>query len=504
MAAYDDIVIGSGAGGAVVAARLSEDPDRRVLLLEAGPDYPTIEELPADLRGPWISLFDHDWGFAAAAHEDRQLPYPRGKAVGGSTAVNGTVAMRGTPADFDAWAALGNDQWIFEQVAPYYRRLEHVAGGDPGVHGTSGPIWIEPARPTVWRPIARAYVDALRAMGYPVVADHDDPATIGVGPVAHNVRDGVRISSSIGYLGPARGRRNLTIRPGALVNRVLLDDHRATGVELATGGAPEVISGDRVTVAAGSIGTPAVLMRSGIGPARDLERLGIPVVLDASGVGQNLMDHCAVFVPALAAPGIDQDPAEYFEFYLRSGDLYLALLPLYSRLTLETFLGAPDSPPVIAIAPGVAHPRSRGSVALTGADPTAAPRITLNFLEHADDRRTLLDGVRLAWDVLHSPELAPLVSKVLPPVSEIIDSEEELTEWMSGSCGSGWHPVGTARMGAAGDAGAVVDQHGRLHGMDGLRVADASVMPLIVSAPTNLTCMMIGERIAEWMRTEGD
>jgi choline dehydrogenase len=502
--AFNEIIIGSGAGGAVVAARLSEDPDRSVLLLEAGPDYPTVEQLPEDLRNPWISLVEHDWGFHATAEGARLLPYPRGKAVGGSTAVNGTVAMRGAPADFEAWAALGNDEWTYDRVAPYYRRLEQIAGADPDVHGTSGPIWVQPARPQVWQPIARAYVDALRAMGYPVVADHNDPAGTGVGPVAHNVRDGVRISTSIGYLLPARGRPNLTIRSDALVNRILLANGRAVGVELVSDGRLEQIAGDRVTLAAGAIGTPAVLTRSGIGPVQELDAFDIPVVLDVGGVGHNLIDHCAVFVTALAAPDIDQDPSEYFEFYLRSGDFYLALLPLYSALTLGTFIGAPDSPPVIAIAPGVALPRSRGSVALASTDATIAPRISLNFLEHPDDRKTLLDGVRLAWDVLHSPELAPLVSKVLPPVSEIIDSDGALTDWMLGACGSGWHPVGTARMGPDSDAGAVVDQHGRLRGIEHLRVADASVMPLTVSAPTNLTCMMIGERVAEWMRTEPD
>jgi choline dehydrogenase len=400
--------------------------------------------------------------------------------------------------------SLGNDEWTFERVAPYYRKLEQVAGGDPEVHGTSGPIWVQPPRPDVWQAIACGYVDALKAMGYSVVSDHNDPARTGVGPVSHNVRDGVRISSSIGYLHPARSRPNLTIRSGALVNRVLIEHGRAGGVELLTPGGVEEIRGDRVTVAAGSIGTPALLMRSGVGPAAPLDALGIPVAVDAPGVGQNLIDHCAVFVPALAAPGIEQDPDLYFELYLREADFYLALLPLYSPLTLGTFIGVPDSPPVIAIAPGVALPRSRGSVELASTDAAAAPRITLNFLDHPDDRRTMLHGIRLAWEVLHSPELGPLVSKVLPPVSEIIDSDEALTDWMLGACGSGWHPVGTARMGPEDDPGAVVDQHGRLRGVDRLRVVDASVMPHTVSAPTNLTCMMIGERMAEWMRAEGD
>jgi choline dehydrogenase len=501
---YDEIIIGSGAGGAVLAGRLSEDPDRSVLLLEAGPDYAGVDELPDDLRNTWISLVDHDWGFVAKAVGDRDLPYPRGRAIGGSTSVNGTVAMRGSPADFEAWVAIGNDEWSFERVEPYYRKLEQVAGGDPRVHGVSGPIWVQPARPQVWQPIGRAYVAALGAMGYPVVTDHHDPAQTGVGPIPHNVRDGVRISSAIGYLFPVRARPNLTIRSATLVDRVLITDGRATGVSVASAGEPEEIHGGRVTVAAGSIGTPPLLMRSGIGPAAQLEAHGIGVRVDAAGVGSNLIDHCAVFVTALAAAGIDQDPDEYFEFYLRTGALYLALLPLFSPLTLGTFIGDADSPPVIAIAPGVALPRSRGSLRLAGVDPQAAPLITLNFLQDPDDQKIMLDGIRLAWEVLHSPELGPLVSKVLPPVSEIIDSDDALLDWARATCGSGWHPVGTARMGSDGDPDAVVDQHGRVRGVERLRVADASIMPLTVSVPTNLTCMMMGERIAEWMRAESD
>jgi len=270
------------------------------------------------------------------------------------------------------------------------------------------------------------------------------------------------------------------------------------------GGRVEEIHGERVTLAAGSLYAGDLDALRGSGRPAELSDHGVEVRYDVAGVGQNLIDHCATFVTAEAAAGIEQNPDEYFEFYLRAGDLYLALLPLYSPRVRSGHSSRSR------FAAGHRHrtrrrrPRSRGTVRLAGTSAAAAPLITLNFLEHPDDQRIMLDGIRLAWEVLHSPELGPLVTKVLPPVSEIIDSDEALVDWAQSTSGSGWHPVGTARMGPDTDRGAVVDQHGRLRGVDHLRVADASVMPLTVSVPTNLTCMMIGERIAEWMRTESD
>jgi choline dehydrogenase len=265
-----------------------------------------------------------------------------------------------------------------------------------------------------------------------------------------------------------------------------------------------VIGGRRVSLAAGAIGSPAILTRSGIGPAPALRALGIEVVVDAAGVGQNLTDHCAVFITAPAAGAVRQNPAEYFEFYLRDGAAYLALLTLFNQRALGVFYGDPGSPPVVAIAPGLGRPRSRGTVELASVDPAAAPRISLNFLSDPEDPKTLMDAVRLAWQVMHSPEFEPMIGRPLPPVPDIIDDDAALLAWMQDTCGTGFHPVGTCRMGPDGDAEAVVDQYGRVRGVAGLRIADASIMPDIVSAPVNLTCIMIGERIAEWLRTRDD
>ena len=265
---YDDIVIGAGSAGAVIAARLSEDPERQVLLIEAGPDYSRIEDLPDDLVKPWISWVDHDWGFRGTARQGRDFPMYRGKVMGGTSAINGAIALRGVPADFDAWVELGCDQWSYEDVLPWYRKLESdPEGGD--FHGTNGPVPIERSPKAAWQPTHRAFYDACREQGFDDVWDHNRPEATGVGPWPRNKRDGLRISTNIAYLMNIRDRKNLTIRHGVMVDRVRLEHGRATGVVLADG---SVVEARRVCISAGAIVTPAILLRSGIGPARNSHR----------------------------------------------------------------------------------------------------------------------------------------------------------------------------------------------------------------------------------------
>lgn len=497
---YDEIIVGSGAG-AIVAARLSEDPDRTVLLIEAGPDYGSTDDQPVDLKDPFVSFVGHDWGYTATANGDRVMPYPRGRTLGGSTAVNAAVAMRPTVEDLDMWVAGGTPEWSYEAVLPYFKRLETHLGGDPEVHGADGPILIKNYPREEWQTISVAFAEALHGRGVDIVEDHNDPRQVGVGPISHNVKGGIRQSTAVAYLDPVRSRPNLTILGRHLVDRVLFDGDRAVGVECVAPDGGTLFSGNRITLAAGAIGTPAILQRSGIGDASELSALGIPVVADSPGVGRHLKDHLSVFIASVAQRGIEQDPDNYFAFYKRGGGPhFLALLALYSERALGSFFGDPSADPIIAIAAGLAHPKSTGTLTITSVDPTVAPSITLNFLLDPADRAAIRAGVREAWAVLNGAEMSPLIKEVAPEIAAVVDDDDELDAFAIAMCGTGFHPVGTARMGAVPGPDVVTDQSGRVFGVKGLRVADASLCPDLVSAPTNLTALMIGERIADLMK----
>lgn len=501
---FDVIVVGAGSSGSVVAARASEDPNRRVLLIEAGPDYPDLAATPRDLvNGHNNSYRDHDWGLQYEPTAGRRMPFPRGRVVGGSSAVNTGIALRGLHEDYDEWADLGNPEWAWECVLPAFKRLERdLDYGDADYHGDAGPISIRRYAPDELLIQHEAFLETARDLGYPDCPDANDPWSWGAGPQPMNKLGRVRISCAVGYLAPARIRPNLTIRPHTLVRRLMSQGGRCTGVEVENAdGTIEHIHAPLVVLSAGAIMTPAILLRSGLGPRAELESLGIDVVADLAGVGANLSDH-----PALAIACEVRDPT-IIDFDKPLIQTILRYTSANSdkrndlQIELLSFAGRPTEPPRFAIAAVLEHQHGRGELHLSSADPQQPPRVDNRFCEDERDCRRLSGCFRDAFAFTRVGPLADLIERVAFPDPARPMGDEALAGLCRRYAGSGFHPCGTARMGPSGDAGAVVDQHGCCHALDGLVVADASIMPGVPRANTNLTCIMIGEMIGEWLRT---
>jgi choline dehydrogenase len=497
----DVVVVGAGSSGAVVAARASEDPDRTVLLVEAGPDYPDLEGLPGDLRhGGDNSYVDHDWGLAYAPTSGRSHPLPRGRVTGGSSAVNTCIFLRGVPEDYDEWTAAGNPEWAWEKVLPAFVRLERdLDFGDAPYHGDAGPMPVRRHPPAELVPLQAAWLATAAELGYPDCPDHNAPGAWGAGPQPMNKLGGLRISTATAYLAPARVRPNLTIRACTTTRRVLVRGRHATGVEVVdSAGEVTEIGARLVVLATGAVHTPGLLVRSGIGQQSELDRLGIDAVAVVPGVGANLCDH-----PALAVLCVPTEPA----LADRSQPIIQTILRYSSPgsedgldLQIEqlSFAGRAGQFGVAAVLEKV---RGTGYVRQTSADPASAPVIEARFCEDADDAARLAAAFADALRFVQDGPLAAMVEAIaFPRAHETLD-HDGLVGLVQRFAGSGYHPCGTARMGPAGDPGAVVDQYGRCHAVDGLVVADASIMPAVPRANTNPSAILIGERIGEWLRT---
>lgn len=523
----DIVVVGAGSAGSALAARLSEDPAVRVLLLEAGgPDGTPLFAVP----GGQVFVRDWDryaWRYGCApdpSRHQRADEWRRGRILGGSSTINGLIWAIGLPSDYDGWARAGLPGWGWSDVAPWFRRIERYADASTAERGRDGPVAVERFRSP--HALVPDLLAAFAAAGVPVVDDINAAADAAVGLVQTNQRHGLRQSASVAYLGPVRGRPNLTVWTGCRVDRVLFDGRRATGLALhREGRACRVAARREVVVCAGAIASPLLLMRSGIGPGGLLQSLGLPVLVDAPDVGRHLQEHPELYIEyevdrptytrhrrwlpmagiglqwALSRSGPATSPGSHLLGYAHSGratdgppDLLLFAGP-WGRL--EDALAFNRGTPVFSLSPSVARPRSRGVVQATGPRADDPPHILPNLLADDEDLRTLMAGVRLLDRVARSDPFARHVRRRLTPAFRLHD-DTALERFVRDDASICYHACGTCRMGP--DDRAVVDAELRVRGVHGLRVADTSVMPAIPSGNLNAPAIMIGERAADFIR----
>lgn len=532
MDSFDYVIVGSGAAGAILAARLGEDPGVTVCVLEAGPrDWHPYLHLPVG----FIKVLFHprlSWPFSSEPTHwtgGRRVPLPQGRVAGGSTSINGLVYNRGQPEDYDAWAAQGNPGWSFAELLPYFMRSERRIGpGDDSLRGRSGPV---PVTDIDWKhPVCEAFLrGAVQELGLPRNPDYNGRSQAGVGYFQRTIRHGLRMGTAPTFLSPAVRRGNVVLRSQSQATAITFDGRRATGVRYwRDGRAQQVRARREVIVCAGTINTPRLLQLSGIGPAEALQALGIGVRHDLPGVGQHLKDHFSVRLVARARDTVTINELArpprlwgqaarwlagqssilalspslvHFFWQSRSGlarpDLQGVFTPASYR---AGYVGMLDDYPGMTCGVWQHRPRSSGWVRLASRDPFAAPLVQPNYLAHEDDRRVLLDGVRLARCLLQTRALAPFVAAETLPGPQV-QRDDELLDYVRRVGVSSYHLNGTARMGPADDRLAVVDAQLRVHGLAGLRVADASVMPDIPSANTCAAAMMIGEKAADLVRS---
>ncbi len=494
-------MVGSGSAGAIIAARMTERSENQVLLVEAGPDYPELKQLPGDLiDGTRNSMHKHDWGYQHhPAPNGLMLPMPRGRVVGGSSAVNTCIALRGHPADYEEWAALGLPDWSWDKCLPAFKRLEDDRDFRNEWHGQGGPIPVRRHTAAELIPWQSGFMEACRQAGLPECDDSNDPTKTGYGPHAMNKINGVRMSASRGYLtAEVRARPNFSLVADTLVHRVVLTNRRVTGIEVERFGERKVLPCKRVVLSAGALATPGILLRSGIGPRADVERLGATLVAEVPAVGSRLLDHpgaALFFWPRRGYSARGPIVQTVYRFTSKG-----STVPNDMQIQPGSFAPLPKvTLPLFTIAICVGKPYGAGTLRYRSADPRAPVDIESNFFVDARDRAMVMEALTIAVELARSKSIRQMGWHFWP-LTGVAFSSPKLEAWVSKYCGSGYHPCGTVPMGADGASNAATDGRGRVRGVEGLIVADASLMPTITSANTNFPTLMMGERFGEWLR----
>jgi choline dehydrogenase len=527
---YDFVIVGGGSAGCALANRLSADPSNRVLVLEAGrPDYrfDAFIHMPAALTFPIGSRY-YDWRYESEPEpfmNGRRIYHARGKVLGGSSSINGMIFQRGNPLDYERWAAdPGMGSWDYAHCLPYFKRMETclaAAANDP-FRGHAGPLVLE--RGPATSPLFKAWFAAAEQAGYSLTEDVNGYRQEGFAPFDRNIHSGRRLSAARAYLHPVMGRPNLEVRTRAFVSRIVFDGPRAVGVEVALGsGRSELVRGGEIILSGGAINSPQLLQLSGVGPAADLEQLGIPVVADLAGVGEHLQDHLEVYIQYACTQPVSMQPSatqkwrrpwigfqwlffrrgpgatNHFEGggFVRSNDdvaypnLMFHFLPLAIRY--DGSAGAPGHGYQVHVGP--MYSDARGSVKIVSTDPRAHPALRFNYLSTAQDRREWVEAIRVARRILNQPAFEPYSGGETSP-GPSVETDQEILDWVARDAETALHPSCTARMGID-DASVVDPLTMRVHGLAGLRVVGASVMPYVTNGNIYAPVMMVAEKAAD-------